>query len=151
MKTMVCVNNLGYEAFNYDLFNDVNKTVTSSLEEVSIVPADITNKVIQINTAISNLAEMSSFSNGLMLAGTIENAKRILSCANTCKKALFLYDIDWFHSIMSYDDIWDTLNDSCLNIFCRSESHADAVYASTGRRPIVIGEFSLEKIWNSLE
>lgn len=151
MKTMVCTNNLGYEAFNYSLFRNINDIVVSSLEEVSVVPVDITNKAVDIKAAIFNISEMSGFQDGLLLAATIDNAKRILSCANSCKKALFMQDIDWYHSIISYDEIWDVLNNKDLNLFCRSESHADAVYATCGRRPKVIGEFSLEKIWNSLE
>lgn len=151
MRTMVCINNLGYESFNYALFKDINEIVSKSLEEISVVPTDITNKVMAVNTAVNNPTEMHSFQNGLLIASTIENAKRILSCANSCKKALYLQDIDWFYSTISYDEIWDVLNDDQLVIFCRSESHADAVNATCGRRPQVIGEFSLEKIWNSLE
>lgn len=150
MKTMICVDHLGYCGFNYEAFNEINKRV-ADLEEISVATIDITNKFVEIKTAIYNLVEAHSFSNGVLIASSIRNAKRVLSCANTSKKVLYLYDLDWMNSIMRYGEMHSVLSDKRLKIICRSDSHQRAIKRAFGVDASVLNKFDLEKIWNLLE
>jgi hypothetical protein len=52
---------------------------------------------------------------------------------------------------MSYDEIYDVLNDENLILVLRSESHVKPVKNLCGREPnAIMGNFELEKIWNLL-
>lgn len=150
MKTMLCVDHLGYSAFNYEAFQSVNKMCEAG-EEVSITTVDITNKFIELKTAVYNVVETHSFLNGILVASTIRNAKRVLACSNNSKKVLYLYDLDWMHSIMSYSDTYDVLTNKDLTVICRSESHRKAIERSFGVKSCIVEKFDLEKIWNLLE
>ena len=149
MKTMICVDHTGYCSFNYEAFQAVNKRCELG-EEVSIATVNMTNQFIQLKTAIYNIVEMHSFSNGVLIASTIRNAKRVLSCSNTSKKVLYLYDIDWMNSIMSYSENYDVLTNKNLLVICRSESHQEVIEKSFGIKAVIIEKFDLEKIWNLL-
>ena len=149
MKTMIFLDNIGFCGFNYDAINEANRH-TESLEEICFATKDITNKLIPINTAVYLTTEATSFQNGVLIAHTIENAREILSCVNSSKKVLYLYDLDWMHSIMMYGEIYDTLNNKELVVICRSESHSLAVEQAFGVKPIVVKTFNLEEIWNLL-
>lgn len=150
MKTMVCVDHLGYSGFNYEAFVSIN-SVVADLEEVSIATVDVTNKFIDIKTAVYNLTEMHSFSDGVLMASSLRNAKRVLACANNAKKVLYLYDLDWTSSIMKYDEIHSVLSDKRLRIICRSKSHQDALKRSFGIDAVILKKFDLREIWNLLE
>jgi hypothetical protein len=152
MKTMICVSNLGYSQSNYELFRSINRVTEKSLEEVSVVPVDITNKVIELNTAVMNIGELTSFNDGVLVATTIENAQRILSCFTNTIKVLYLYDLDWMFQTIVYDELYDTLTHPDLTIFVRSESHIQPLKALCGIEPHgILESFTLEKLWNLLE
>ena len=89
MKTIVYIDHLGHAGGKYELFCSINKIVEETIEEVSIAPIDITQKVIEVKCAINNVAEISNFSDGVIVADTIENAKEVLSCRNNSKKVLY--------------------------------------------------------------
>lgn len=150
MKTMLCVDHLGYVGFNYEAFSEIN-SIALGLEEVSIATVDVTNKFIDINTAIYQLTEMHSFSDGVLIASNLKNARRVLSCANNSKKVLYLYDLDWFFSIMRYEEIHSVLSSEDLLVICRSKSHQEAIKRSFGVDAVILKKFELEKIWNLLE
>jgi hypothetical protein len=151
MKTMICFDNMAYCHFNYEAVDSINKCVLDSNEEISIVALDSTVHFMDVNTAIYHAAELDSFNNGIIIAHTIKNCKEILSCSNNSKKLLYLYDLDWMYEKMSYDEIYDVLNDENLILVLRSESHVKPVKNLCGREPnAIMGNFELEKIWNLL-
>lgn len=152
MKTMFCLDNLGYSQLNYELFTSINSVVEDSLDEVSVVPIDLTNKVVEINTAITNISQLTSFNNGALVATNIENAQRILACATNTIKVLYLYDLDWMFSPIKYDDLYSTLTNPELVILLRSKNHLDPLRLLCGVEPHgILEEFNLEKLWISLE
>jgi hypothetical protein len=106
---------------------------------------------MKINTAIYNVAELGSFKNGILVASSILNAKKILECASNAKKILYLYNLDWMFSSISYDTLYSVLNNPNLNIIIRSESFIEPLKAICGERKYnIVPEFSLEALWNSL-
>lgn len=154
MKTMILLDHLGYCQANYELFGSINQLVENTLEEISIVPVDVTNKIMPLNTAVTNIGSMSAFNDGLLVSTNIRNAERILACKTNTVKLLYLYDLEWMHRPMLYDDIYRVLNNPSLCVVVRSESHAEAVSSITQKFPNHIGivnEFRLEEIWSLLE
>jgi len=151
MKTMICLEHTAYSQYNYEIVNEVNGYVVENKDEVSICAMDQTMHFMNIDTAIFHASELDSFNNGVIIAGTINNAQEILSCANDSKKVLYLYDLDWMYDPFSYDNLYDTLTDENLTIVLRSEDHVKPLMNLCGRKPnAVIDNFKLEKIWNLL-
>jgi len=152
MKTIVYLDHPGHDGGKYELFRSINKVIEETLEEVSIAPIDITHKVIDLQCAINNVAEISNFSDGVIIADTIENAEEILSCKNNSLKVLYLYDIDWYSKLHDYEKIYDILNNPNLMIFTRSNGHAEVVEHLCGRKVDgILKDFDLEKLWNLLK
>ena len=153
MKTMILTDHLSFCDSNYSIFNKVNEIVKSSLEEVSIAPINISNKLMELDCAIMNMSEISSFYNGLLLATTIEQAYEIKSVKSNSQKCLYLWDLDWMYNTIEYEYIYNILSDKSLHIIVRSESHDKALqnlcdkYKCTDIMPT----FDLENIWNLLK
>lgn len=149
MKFMFVVDHLAYNQSNYAIFNEINRM--SSDVNAAIVPLNASNKMMDVNAAIMNVSEISEFSDGVMIATTIEQAAEILSAANNSIKVLYLWDLDWMFNLVDYEYLYDVLNDPKLNIFVRSATHADAVLEISQSCITIQPDFNLEKIWNSLK
>ena len=151
MKTMVHVTNLGYSARHYSIFTSINDVVDKSIEEVSVIPLDMTNTCIQLNTAIHQMPELGSFSNGVLLALSFKEAETILSCANNAIKVLYLHDLDWMYDSMPYSRVYDILHNEQLIVITRSEDYLEPLSKAFGFKPKGITQCNLEEIWNLLE
>lgn len=151
MKTLICIDNKSYSQCNYDVITKVNKYVENSIEEISFSTLDQTVPFVDINTAVFHPCEMDSFNNGVIIATSISNAKIILSCANSSKKVLYLYDLDWMFQFFEYDELYDILSNKNLKIIARDEDHVSPIKNLCNREPdAIINSFDLEKIWNLL-
>lgn len=151
MKTMLCLDHLGYSYQNYELFNSINDIVETKAEEISLVPLNASRPFMNINTAVYNVGEMSSFNNGLLICSNIRHVKKILSCSTNTTKLLYIYDMDWMYGQMLFDDIYDVLSNKKIKIMVRSTDFLDPISCITTRKPdAVVEHFDLEKIWNSL-
>tara|TARA_B100001939_G_scaffold301202_1_gene277623 strand:- start:1836 stop:2294 length:459 start_codon:yes stop_codon:yes gene_type:complete len=151
MKTMILLDHVGFSEQNYDIIKEVNSFVLDSLEEVSIAVNDVSTKVIEVNTAVSNVAEIGCFQDGVLIATNIINADQLLSAHTSAKKVLYLWDVDWLHRAFNYELLYDILSDERLNIIVRSEEHKKALKTLCGREPLgILQNFNLEKIWTLL-
>lgn len=150
MKTIICIDNPSYSAFNFEVITNINTYVADYLDEISLCSLDQSMPFGNINTAIFTPNEMDSFNGGVIIAGNIKNAERILSCANNSKKVLYLYDLDWMFELYDYDYLYSILNHKDLRIFARNQSHVHPIRTLSNREPDVINNFDLEKIWNLL-
>jgi len=152
MKTMIVTEHLGFSELNYSIFSNVNKIVSSSLKEVSIVPMDVSNKMMQILTAVMNVSEMSSFSDGVVIAANIDHAKEIASLVTNSRKLLYLWDLDWMYKKMSFIEVYEILNNPKLDIIVRSKTHQNVVDKLLKNKKTlgIVKTFDLEKIWNLL-
>lgn len=149
MKTMVVLDNLVCNTINYEVIKEVNRIVTDSLNEVSICTMDITNKVIETNTAVVNPNIMGCFNHGVLIASSINRAVDILQCNLNNRKVLYLWNMDWM-----YDNTADpnaVFYNEDLVVFVRSLDHANVVKDQFNKNTIVCEEFNLEKIWNLLK
>lgn len=152
MKTMICTDSLGYSQENYEAFSNINDVVDRSLEEVSVVPVDVSNECIKLKTAVHNMVELGSFNDGALIAMNIRNAKRILNCPNNSTKVLYLFNLEWMFKEFLYEDLYSVFTNKDLTIVVRSEDYIDPLKKGFGVTPIaVLEEFDLEKLWNSLE
>lgn len=152
MKTMILLDNLGFSEQNYDIIKDINQLVVNSLDEVSFVVNDISNKIAEVNTAVNNIAEMGCFQNGVLICTNLMNAEQILSVNTSSQKMLYLWDIDWVHQAYNYEWIYDILANKELKIVVRSEEHKRALTNLCGKEPLmVLQNFKLEKLWTLLE
>lgn len=150
MKTMVHVTNLGYSSHNYSIFNSINEVVENSLEEVSVVPLNMTNSCVQINTAIHQMPEMGSFNDGMLLAFTFKDAETILSCANNSIKVLYLHDLEWMFEKIEYSRAYDILHNDQLSVIIRSEDYLEPLNKAFGFTPVGTTQCNLEDIWTLL-
>jgi len=151
MKTMILLDHLAFSEKNYVILNEVNRVVETTLHDVSVVPYDLSNKIIPTSCAIMNLNQLSCFSNGLLMATTIKHASEILSCSNSSRKLLYLWDLDWLFEEYSTEYLMGVMTNKKLSVITRSESHKEAVKTFFGIETKVVEEFKLEIIWNSLE
>ena len=151
MKTMVHVANLGYSARNYSLFNSINEVVENSLEEVSVVPLDMTNACVQLKTAIHQMPEMGSFGDGILLALSFKDAETILGCANNAIKVLYIHDLDWMFEPIEYSRVYDILHNNQLKVIVRSEEYLEPLKKAFGFTPEGTTQCNLEEIWTLLE
>lgn len=151
MKTMILLDHLAFSEKNYVILNEVNRIVETTLHDVSIVPYDLSNKIIPTSCAIMNLNQLSCFSDGLLMATTIKHASEILSCSNSSKKLLYLWDLDWLFEEYSTEYLMGVMTNKKLSVITRSEPHKEAVKNFFGIETNVVKDFKLEQIWNSLE
>lgn len=151
MKTLICLENLSYSSFNYEVITEVNKHVLDSIDEISLMKFDETMPFMQVNTAVFHPNELDSFHDGVIITHKIEHAISAVRCANNSKKVLYLYDLDWLFEPMFYNDLHSVLTNEDLHIVLRSEDHLPPIKNLCNREPdAIINNFSLEKIWNSL-
>lgn len=151
MKTTICINNLSYSQSNYEIFSYIDGYIDNSTYDISLISMDQTMPFRDINTAIFNASAIDSFNDGLMIANNIQNAEAILSSANTSRKALILYDLEWMFHQMFYSTIYDVLTNKDLVLISRNKYHASIIKNTCNREPdAIIEKFDLEKIWNLL-
>jgi hypothetical protein len=152
MKTMFLLDHTGFSEENYTIIKEINETVSESLEEVSIAVNDVTNNVIDPHTAITNVAEIGCFQDGVLISTNLLNAGQILSAYTSSRKILYLWDLDWMHKPYNYEWIYDVLSNDGLEIIVRSESHRIAVLNLCGKEPLgILQNLKLEQLWNLLE
>lgn len=151
MKTLICIENLSYSAFNYECIKNVNSYVEENTDEISFCSMDQTFPFMDINSAIYHPNEIDCFNNGVIITSKIDIAKHIVKATNSSQKILYLYDIEWMFNLSSYDDIYEVLSNKTLKIFARSEDHVRPIKNLSNREPdAIINNFNLEKIWNLL-
>lgn len=152
MRTIILTDNLGFSESNYEIFVELNKIINNTPYEVAISYFDLSNTLIPLDVPVVNVAELSSFSNGLMVATTVKGAAEILSCVNNSRKLLFLWDIDWAFDLYDFEWLYDVITNPKLEVICRSSTHKDLITKMFGRSVLdVQQDFKLEKIWNLLE
>jgi len=152
MKTMILLDNLGFSEQNYDIIKDVNEFVVDSIDEISIVVNDVSSKIIEVNTAVNNVAEIGCYQDGLLMCTNLINADHILSVNTSSRKVLYLWDVDWLHNTFNFEWVYDVLTNDKLDIIVRSEEHKRALKMLCGKEPLgVLQNFKLELLWNLLE
>lgn len=152
MRTMILLDHVGFSEQSYEIIKEVNLTVEDSTEEISIVVNDVSTKIMEVNTAVNNIAEIGCFQDGALIATSVLNASQILSACTSARKILYLWDLDWVFMPFNYSWLYDTLNDDRLEIIVRSEQHAKALKTLCGKEPVgILEQFKLEKLWNLLE
>ena len=148
---MVHVKNLGYSAGNYPIFKSINEVVEKSLEEVSVVPLDMTNACVPLETAVHQLPEMGSFNDGVLLTLSFDGAEVILDCANNTIKVLYIHDLEWMFEAMDYSRVYDILHNDQLKVIVRSDDYLEPLNKAFGFTPVGITQCNLEDIWTLLE
>ena len=151
MKTLVITEHLGFSEKNYIIFSEINKIVSSSLDDVSVAPIDLSNKLMDLNFAVLNVSELSSFQNGLIIGTTVNHAIEVASVYTSSKKLIYLWELDWLFNNYDYEKVYDALTNKKIQLITRSEEHRKAVKILCGRESSVLQEFELEKIWTLLE
>lgn len=152
MKTMILLDHLGFSEQNYDIIKDVNGFVVDSIDEISIVVNDVSSKIIEVNTAVNNVAEIGCYQDGLLMCTNLINADHILSVNTSSRKVLYLWDVDWLHNTFNFEWVYDVLTNDKLDIIVRSEEHKRALKMLCGKEPLgVLQNFKLELLWNLLE
>ena len=152
MKTMFLLDHTGFSEQNYIIIKEINEIVPNSLEEISIATNDVSTKVMEVFTAVTNVAEIGCFQNGALIATNIVNARQILSAHASSRKILYLWDLDWLHGMFNYEWLYDTLSNDRLEIIVRSEAHRSALLNLCGKEPVgILQNFKLEQLWNLLE
>ncbi len=151
MKTLVITEHLGFSEKNYIIFSEINKIVSSSLDDVSVAPIDLSNKLMDLNFAVLNVSELSSFQNGLIIGTTVNHAIEMASVYTSSKKLIYLWELDWLFNNYDYEKVYDALTNKKIQLITRSEEHRKAVKILCGRESSVLQEFELEKIWTLLE
>ena len=151
MKTLVITEHLGFSEKNYIIFSEINKIVSSSLDDVSVAPIDLSNKLMDLNFAVLNVSELSSFQNGLIIGTTVNHAIEMASVYTSSKKLIYLWELDWLFNNYDYEKVYDALANKKIQLITRSEEHRKAVKILCGRESSVLQEFELEKIWTLLE
>ena len=152
MKTMILLDHLGFSEQNYDIIKDVNEFVVDSIDEISIVVNDVSSKIIEVNTAVNNVAEIGCYQEGLLMCTNLINADHILSVNTSSRKLLYLWDVDWLHNTFNFEWVYDVLTNDKLDIIVRSEEHKRALKMLCEKEPLgVLQNFKLELLWNLLE
>ena len=151
MKTMFVLDHTGFSEENYCIFKEINTTVVDSLEEISVAVNDISTKIMEINTSLTNIAEIGCFHGGALVATNVINANQLLSAHSSARKVLYLWDVDWVHQVYNYEWLYDTLTNDSLDIIVRSESHREALLNLCGKEPIgILQNFTMEQLWTLL-
>jgi hypothetical protein len=151
MKTMILLDHLGFSEQNYEIIKEINTFVIDSLEEVSIIVNDVSTKMMEVNTAVNNIAEMGCFQNGLLMATNLLNAGHILEAKTSSRKLLYLWDVDWLHTAFNYEWLYDILTNDRLDIIVRSEEHKRALKVLCNKEPLgILQNFKMETLWTLL-
>lgn len=151
MKTMLVLQHLGFAEQNYDVLKEVNNVIEDTIDDISVSIFDLSNKMMQINCAVFSIAELSSFSDGVMICFDTKHIGDLTHSYNNSKKVLYLWDLDWFFRPSGYEDLYDNINSEELTIIVRSEEHARVLENCFDRKPhAILEEFKLGDLWNLL-
>jgi len=149
---MFLLDHTGFSEQNYVIIKEINDTIADRLDEVSIAVSDVTTKVAEVATAITNVAEIGCFQNGALIAINIINASQILTAHASSRKVLYLWDLDWLHAVFNYEWLHDVLSNENLEIIVRTEADRKALLNLCDKEPIgILQNFKLEQLWNLLE
>ena len=97
-----------------------------------------------------NIAFLSGF-NGVALATSLPDADILLKSHNNTKKYLYLWDIEWLISPMSFSAASDVLLDERLNIITRSKSHASVIENFCNKKIVgIVDNWNLNQLLNLL-
>ena len=151
MKTLVITDHLAFSEKNYIIFSNINSIVQRTLNDVSVAPLDLSNKITHLDFAVFNISELSSYQNGVIIGTTIKHSFEMNSLSNSSKKVLYLWELDWLFEDFDYEKIYNTLSSKKIQIITRSEEHRLALKNLCNRDSLVLQDFNLEKIWTLLE
>lgn len=151
MKTNICLYHTGYSQFNQEAIDCVNSMTPDRLDDISITCYNPSPDFIDIKCAVFAPNVLDSFTDGIIITNNINHANDVLGCATNAIKILYLYELNWMFKPLSYDLVYDTLNNERLKIILRSPTYEKSMLNVGCKRPMTILEkFSLEEIWNSL-
>ena len=151
MKTLIIADHLAFSEKNYVIFSNINTIVSSTLNDVCVAPLDLSNKMMNLDFAIMNISELSSYQNGLIIGTTIRHLFEINSLSNSSKKVIYLWELDWLFEDFEYEKLYDNLINKKTQIITRSEEHRSALKNLCNIDTFVLQDFDLEKIWTLLE
>ncbi|HEY9703745.1 MAG TPA: hypothetical protein V6C58_14955, partial [Allocoleopsis sp.] len=110
MKTMIVLQHVGFSEQNYEVLKEVNSVVDRMIDDVSVSIYDLSNKMMNMNCAVFSIAELSSFSDGVIICFDSNHIGDLIHSYNNSKKVLYLWDLDWFFRSSNYEDLYDRIN-----------------------------------------
>ena len=86
-----------------------------------------------------------------IVATSLPDADILLKSHNNAKKYLYLWDIEWLISPMSFSAASDVLLDERLNIITRSKSHASVIENFCNKKIVgIVDNWNLNQLLNLL-
>lgn len=129
-------------------FNELSKLVsisTSVFYERPSIP------VVRPLFSCMGISFVSSYA-GNAISTTLEEADKLLKSNTSCKKYLYLWDLEWLESPMFFTRAYEILSDERLNIIARSESHAKIIENFCNKNVIgIVDDWNPEQLLNALQ
>jgi hypothetical protein len=148
MRTVILVDHTGHCEKNVELFLYLNKKMKVP-HEISVAYTNLSNNVTSPDFAIINMSEIYSIKDACMIATSIETAE-ILNKANVkADKIFYMWDLSFLSSIYDFLEKWKTFSEMAL--ITRSEEHARVIKNIFNLDSLILPDFELDAIWNSLE
>lgn len=129
-------------------FNKLSKAVeisTSVFYERPSIP------VVRPLFSCMGISFVSSYG-GNAISTTLEEADKLLKSNTSCKKFLYLWDLEWLESPVFFTKAYEILSNERLNIIARSESHAEVIENFCNKSVVgIVDDWNTEQLLSILQ
>ena len=138
--------NLGPSQKLFYMIKEFNKLASLKDFSVSAFYNRPSIPVIKPFFSCRNISFLSGF-NGVAIATSLQDASSLLKSDNNSKKYLYLWDIEWLITPMSFSTAIDILLDKRINIIARSKSHALTIENFCNKKPVgIVDNWNLNQL-----
>lgn len=131
------IDNLGPSQKSFYLINQFNEASSNPDICVSVFFQRSCVPVVPVMFSCRSISFLSNYQD-IAIATTLKDANILLKSNNNSDKYLYLWDMEWLVSPMSFEQVTNILLDDRLKIICRSESHSKLIENYCNKLPIGI-------------
>ena len=146
MNIAALVDNLSVSQSSFYMIKNFNKLIEEAKHSACCFYANLSVAPTKAMFSTMNLYYLQDF-HGTLISDNIEMANVSLSTHNNADKYLYLWDMEWIRSGLSYEAILNILRSPSLKIIARSDSHAALIENFCNKKPCgIVEDWNIEQI-----
>jgi hypothetical protein len=129
------------------IIRNINEIVETTTHDPVIFSYNISTRTREPLCAVCPLVNMSSVTDGVLIANDLMGAQAMLAASTPAKKIFFVWNLEWIYREMPYKTLRAVLGHDDAVIIARSELHKQAIEFISGKTvDYVMRDFDLEGI-----
>lgn len=133
------------------IIKNINKIVEQNIHDPVIFSYNISTRVHEPLCAVCPLINMSSVTNGALIANDLVGAQAMLAASTPAKKIFFVWNLEWIYRETAYNTLRSVFGHDDAVIIARSETHKQVIEFVSGKKvDYVMQDFDLEGIVNEV-